>query len=332
MKAWGTPRGTRCDAAGAQLVLLAVDVQPDRALEDVERLVRRRGACAAGCTCPARPRPRTAGTRRRPRARATSQVCRPPAVEPALLALAGVAYDALVVMSPSPGRSWDSSPMTKLRYREADVNVRTSRRRPDPAEAAHPGRAWSPPPATWSLRADAAPTVAEAAEAAPVSRTTAYRYFPTQTVAAGRRPSRGRARRSMLPEDAPATTPRRGSRRRSAAFLATVVDTEPQQRTMLRLSLEPDPPRDELPLRQGRAIGWFTEALGPAGRRTSARTAYAALGRRRARRRGIESLVWLTDVAGLTRRRPSSRWSGRRSRCCVGDGRPRTQPGALGGQ
>ena len=84
-------------------------------------------------------------------------------------------------------------------------------------------------------------------------------------------------------------------------FLAMVVDTEPQQRTMLRLSLEADEsdrgPR--LPLRQGRAIGWFSEALEPLagqlgdGRRTPSR-------RRRPAVCGIESLVWLRDVAGMT--------------------------------
>ena len=47
-------------------------------------------------------------------------------------------------------------------------------------------------------------------------------------------------------------------------MMAMVLDTEPQQRTMLRLSLEADPAtRQQLPLRQGRAIGWFIEALDP---------------------------------------------------------------------
>ena len=67
---------------------------------------------------------------------------------------------------------------------------------------------------------------------------------------------------------------------------------------MLRLSLETDP--RQLPLRQGRAIGWFTEALEPladqlgdAGVRRLAIAVRAVT--------GIESLVWLIDVAGLTR-------------------------------
>jgi hypothetical protein len=48
------------------------------------------------------------------------------------------------------------------------------------------------------------------------------------------------------------------------AFTRLIVDTEAQQRTMLRLSLEADPAeRAALPLRQGRAIAWIGEALAP---------------------------------------------------------------------
>jgi hypothetical protein len=74
-----------------------------------------------------------------------------------------------------------------------------------------------------------------------------------------------------------------------------------QQRTMLRLSLEPDPSlRGELPLRQGRAIGWITEALAPLRDRMSeAQLRRLAVAIRSAA--GIEPLVWLTDIAGLSR-------------------------------
>jgi hypothetical protein len=70
---------------------------------------------------------------------------------------------------------------------------------------------------------------------------------------------------------------------------------------MLRLSLEPDPSlRGELPLRQGRAIGWITEALAPLRDRMSeAQLRRLAVAIRSAA--GIEPLVWLTDVAGLSR-------------------------------
>lgn len=70
---------------------------------------------------------------------------------------------------------------------------------------------------------------------------------------------------------------------------------------MLRLSLESDPPhRGDLPLRQGRAIGWISEALSPLSDRVSeARLRRLVLAIRSAV--GIEALVWLTDVGQLSR-------------------------------
>jgi hypothetical protein len=71
---------------------------------------------------------------------------------------------------------------------------------------------------------------------------------------------------------------------------------------MLRLSLDPDPSlRGSLPLRQGRAIGWITEALAPLSSRMSdAQLRRLAIAIRSAA--GIEALVWLTDIAGLSRK------------------------------
>jgi hypothetical protein len=92
-----------------------------------------------------------------------------------------------------------------------------------------------------------------------------------------------------------------------------IVDTEPQQRTMLRLSLDADPvERSQLPLRQGRAIGWIEEALTPLQPKKSAPELHRlAIAIRSAT--GIEALVWLTDVAGLSRDDATDlmRWSAR---------------------
>lgn len=142
------------------------------------------------------------------------------------------------------------------------------------------------------------PTVAEAAEAAGISRTTAYRYFPTQRdLLLAAHPEVAAA--SMLAEDV-GSDPEVRLEAAVRGFLAMIVDTEAQQRTMLRLSLEASAAREELPLRQGRAIAWFIEALDPLT---------ADLGSEGVRRLavairavcGIESLVWLTDIGGLTR-------------------------------
>ena len=143
------------------------------------------------------------------------------------------------------------------------------------------------------------PTVEASAARASISRTTAYRYFPNQrTLLLSAHPEI--EARSLLPENPPEDAEDRLDIV-IQTFLRLIVDTEPQQRTMLRLSLEPDPSvRGELPLRQGRAIGWITEALAPLRDRMSeAQLRRLAVAIRSTA--GIEPLVWLTDIAGLSR-------------------------------
>jgi AcrR family transcriptional regulator len=155
-----------------------------------------------------------------------------------------------------------------------------------------------------------APTVESAAEAASVSRTTAYRYFPTQNaLLVAAHPEI--AASTLVPEDA-GDDPEARLLGAVDAFIRIVVDTEHQQRTMLRLSLDPDISQESLPLRQGRAITWFEEALSPLRPRlTDAEIHRLALCVRSCV--GIESLVWLTDIAGLTREDAAERmhWSAR---------------------
>jgi hypothetical protein len=82
-------------------------------------------------------------------------------------------------------------------------------------------------------------------------------------------------------------------------FTQLISDTEPQQRTMLRMALDATQSHTELPLRQGRAIGWITEALEPLrGALTDAQVHQLVLAIRSAT--GIEARVWLTDVAQLS--------------------------------
>ena len=142
------------------------------------------------------------------------------------------------------------------------------------------------------------PTVEQAATAASVSRATAYRYFPNQRLLlTAAHPETGA--RSML-GDNPPVDPADRLDAVVQAFTALVVETETQQRTMLRLSLDPHADRDGLPLRQGRAIGWITEALEPLrDRLTDDQLLRLVLAIRSAI--GIEALVWLTDIGGLTR-------------------------------
>jgi len=157
----------------------------------------------------------------------------------------------------------------------------------------------------------ATPTVEAAAETASISRATAYRYFPNQrALLVAAHPET--AAESMLPDDAPDDVATRLDLVIDA-FTRMIVDTEAQQRTMLRLSLEADPvEQSQLPLRQGRAIKWIEEALAPLGTDMSeAEIHRLALAIRSAT--GIEALAWLTDVAGLSRRDATDlmRWSAR---------------------
>jgi len=143
------------------------------------------------------------------------------------------------------------------------------------------------------------PTVEAAAEAASISRTTAYRYFPNQrALLVAAHPETGAA--SLLPDDAPDDVATRLDLVIDA-FTRSNVENEAQQRTMLRLSLEADPvEQTQLPLRQGRAIKWIEEALAPLRQQMSqAEVHRLTLAIRSAT--GIEAFVWLIDVAGLSR-------------------------------
>jgi AcrR family transcriptional regulator len=149
------------------------------------------------------------------------------------------------------------------------------------------------------IAAGAAPSVDAAASAAGIARATAYRYFPTQLALLGAAHPET-ATRSLLPEDAPTTDVAQRLDLVVTAFTQLIAETEAQQRTMLRLSLEPaQAASSELPLRQGRAISWIAEALEPLrGQLSEAQLDRLVLAIRSAI--GIEARVWLTDIAGLS--------------------------------
>lgn len=154
-----------------------------------------------------------------------------------------------------------------------------------------------------------APTVEQTAAAAGISRTAAYRYFPSQrSLLVAAHPEIDQT--SLVSPDA-APDPEARFLGVVEAFVALTVQTEPQLRTMLRLSLAEER-STPLPLRQGRAIAWFDEALSDldpplqtAVRRRLVHAVRSAV--------GIESLVWLTDVAGLSREEAAEvmAWSAR---------------------
>jgi AcrR family transcriptional regulator len=153
------------------------------------------------------------------------------------------------------------------------------------------------------------PTVEEAARAASVARATAYRYFPNQrALLAATAPEMTQP--SLLGLDPPADP---GPRLEIVveAITSQAIEHETELRNMLRLSLEPDPERrGELPFRKGRRIRWIGEALDPLRGRLG-ETELERLTHAIAASVGIDSLVWLTDIAGLSRAEATElvRWS-----------------------
>lgn len=143
------------------------------------------------------------------------------------------------------------------------------------------------------------PTVEQAAAEAGISRTTAYRYFPNQRalVLAGY-PELDAS--SLLGPGAP-EDPTARLEIVTEQVARQILEHEPELRAMLRLSLEsPAPGADSLPLRQGRVIGWIEDALAPLREGVSKPEIHGLALAIRATL-GIEALVWLTDVGGLSR-------------------------------
>jgi len=142
------------------------------------------------------------------------------------------------------------------------------------------------------------PTVEDAAEAAGISRTTAYRYFRNQAeLLAAAHPETTKT--SLLPAGAPAAAEERLDLV-VREITRIVLEGESNYRTMLRLSLDPATPRDSLVLRQGRAIGWIDEALAPLKPQLSSQALRRLVLAIRSAI-GIEAFVWLVDIAGLSR-------------------------------
>jgi AcrR family transcriptional regulator len=150
----------------------------------------------------------------------------------------------------------------------------------------------------------ASPSITEVADAAGVSRATAYRYFPTQE--------------SLLAEVivpdveaalAAETLPDDLENRFDAAFAtlwSSCIEHEAAYRTMLRRGLERPPgesiergePEEAGSIRAGRRVRWIKNALEPARERMDEES-FERLVSAMCLCVGIESLVVLRDVCGL---------------------------------
>jgi AcrR family transcriptional regulator len=149
------------------------------------------------------------------------------------------------------------------------------------------------------ISAGTTPTVEETAAAASVSRTTAYRYFPTQRdLLVAAYPAMELT--SLLGADAPADAEARLDQVVNE-YLDLTIANEAMLRTALWISLDPgNPNREKLLVRKGRVITWLEDALAPL-RGTLTDEALGSLVRAIRAAAGIEALVWLTDIAGLSR-------------------------------
>ena len=147
------------------------------------------------------------------------------------------------------------------------------------------------------VAAGQSPTVAEAADAAGVSRATAYRYFSTQEAL---------LLDVLLDSSVPdmeaviASVEQSGDveMRLNAVIRAAVdlnMNNEPAFRTMLRGSLDGD---SERRLRGGRRMGWIEHALEPI-RDDLSEDRFARLVSGLSMLCGIEALIVLRDVVGI---------------------------------
>ena len=142
------------------------------------------------------------------------------------------------------------------------------------------------------------PTIEEAATEASVGRTTAYRYFPnSRALLAATYPEI--EERSLLGPDPP-EDPLARLEIMAESFTRQILEHEPELRVQLRLALEGEGAGGEsLPFRRGRRIRWIEEALSPLrGRMPEPELRRLVLGI--GATLGIEALVWLTDMGGLS--------------------------------
>jgi AcrR family transcriptional regulator len=158
------------------------------------------------------------------------------------------------------------------------------------------------------------PTMEGAAAAASISRTTAYRYFPSlRALLVAAYPHF--EQRSLLGPEPP---PDPAARLEIVAEDHTrrILQYEPEMRAVLRLSLEGVRP-PELPMHRGLRIAWIEDALAPLRGQIpedELRRLVYGIGATL----GIEAFVWLTDIARVPREEAAAIMRSNASRLLLG--------------
>lgn len=144
------------------------------------------------------------------------------------------------------------------------------------------------------------PTVAQAAEAALMAKSTAYRYFPTQEMLLATVQLEILNRAGLAAVFAAAEAPGSAEARLDAVIRADhalVTAHEAAYRAFLRATLAPR--ADDTPRRPGNRLRYLAGALEPASEQLGA-DRLARLVVALAMSVGIESLIALQDIGGLT--------------------------------
>jgi len=157
------------------------------------------------------------------------------------------------------------------------------------------------------LRAGQSPTVTDAAEAAGISRATAYRYFPTQELLLAEVALFASGGPLFAPpiENAPVAETVGHLVRRVGVW---AYANEQPLRTILRLSLDPSTGVR----RPGHRKEWIAEALAPVRGKINPKT-YSHLSKSLALLMGIDPVVVMKDIAGASREQAldALEWSAR---------------------
>lgn len=147
------------------------------------------------------------------------------------------------------------------------------------------------------------PTVAEVADAAHVSRRTAYRYFPTQAqllveaALDGVRPAM-EAALAAAPQGLRDGDPQQRVDTLVRSMQSLAIEHESLLRTMIHLTVL-EPRHGKRPVRGARRVDWIELALEPLRPRLSAAT-HARLVSALSLITGIEAMIVLRDIRGLS--------------------------------